>query len=88
MNAEVAVLRGLNGLYLVSVQRGDISMRGVQPNFILEVGDILIFTGLIDRIGEVCKEHGLVPLTHEVEAKMLEVKQETKQSEEDNVGAR
>ena len=85
VNAEVAVLRGLNGLYLVSVQRGDTLMRGVQPNFILEVGDILIFTGLIDRIGEVCKEHGLVPLTHEVEAKMLEVKQETKQSEEDNV---
>ena len=85
VDAEVAVLRGLNGLYLVSVQRGDTLMRGVQPNFILEVGDILIFTGLIDRIGEVCKAHGLVPLTHEVEEKMLEVKQETKQSEEDNV---
>jgi len=74
VDAEVAVLRGLNGLYLVSVQRGDMLMRAVQPDFILEVGDILIFTGLVDRIGEVCKTHGLVPLTHEVEEKMLEEK--------------
>lgn len=65
VDAEVAVLRGLNGLYLVSVQRGDMLMRAVQPDFILEVGDILIFTGLVDRIGEVCKTHGLVPLTQD-----------------------
>lgn len=72
VDAEVAVLRGLNGLYLVSVQRGDMLMRAVQPEFILEVGDVLIFTGLVDRIGEVCKQHGLVPLTHDVEEKMIE----------------
>ena len=72
VDAEVAVLRGLNGLYLVSVQRGDMLMRAVRPEFILEVGDVLIFTGLVDRIGEVCKQHGLVPLTHDVEEKMIE----------------
>ena len=72
VDVEVAVLRGLNGLYLVSVQRGDMLMRAVRPEFILEVGDILIFTGLVDRIGDVCKQHGLVPLTHDVEERMIE----------------
>ena len=32
---------------------------------------MLIFTGLVDKIGEVCDEHGLVPLTHDVEEKMI-----------------
>ena len=71
VDSKVAILRGLNGLYLVSVQRGDMLMRAVRPDFLLEVGDILIFTGLVDRIGEVCEKHGLVPLTHDVEEKML-----------------
>ena len=63
----VATLRGLNGLYLVSVQRGDMLLRAVTPEFLLEEGDVLHFTGLIESIGEVCSEHGLLPLTHEVE---------------------
>ena len=71
VDSPVAILRGLNGLYLVSVQRGDMVMRAVQPEFLLEAGDVLIFTGLVDKIGEVCDEHGLVPLTHDVEEKMI-----------------
>ena len=71
VDSPVAILRGLNGLYLVSVQRGDVVMRAVQPEFLLEAGDVLIFTGLVDKIGEVCEEHGLVPLTHDVEEKMV-----------------
>ena len=71
VDSPVAILRGLNGLYLVSVQRGDMVMRAVQPEFLLEAGDVLIFTGLVDKIGEVCEEHGLVPLTHDVEEKMV-----------------
>ena len=43
----------------------------MQPEFLLEAGDVLIFTGLVDKIGEVCEEHGLVPLTHDVEEKMV-----------------
>jgi hypothetical protein len=27
---------------------------------------VLHFTGLIESIGDVCAEHGLLPLTHEV----------------------
>ena len=67
INQPVATLRGLNGLYLVSVQRGDMLLRAVTPEFLLEEGDVLHFTGLIESIGEVCSEHGLLPLTHEVE---------------------
>ena len=67
VNQPVATLRGLNGLYLVSVQRGDMLLRAVTPEFLLEEGDVLHFTGLIESIGEVCSEHGLLPLTHEVE---------------------
>ena len=67
IDQPVATLRGLNGLYLVSVQRGDMLLRAVTPEFILEEGDILHFTGLVESIGEVCVEHGLLPLTHEVE---------------------
>lgn len=66
----VATLRGLNGLYLVSVQRGDMLLRAVPPEFLLEEGDVLHFTGLVECIGDVCVEHGLLPLTHEVEEQM------------------
>ena len=67
INQPVATLRGLNGLYLVSVQRGDMLLRAVTPEFLLEEGDVLHFTGLVSSIGEVCVEHGLLPLTHETE---------------------
>ena len=67
VDKPVATLRGLNGLYLVSVQRGDMLLRAVTPEFLLEEGDVLHFTGLIESIGDVCVEHGLLPLTHEVE---------------------
>ena len=67
IDQPVATLRGLNGLYLVSVQRGDMLLRAVTPEFLLEEGDVLHFTGLVSSIGEVCVEHGLLPLTHETE---------------------
>lgn len=70
VNKPVATLRGLNGLYLVSVQRGDMLLRAVTPEFLLEEGDVLHFTGLIESIGDVCVEHGLLPLTHEVEEQL------------------
>ncbi len=62
IDQPVAKLRGLNGLYLVSVQRGDMLLRAVTPEFILEEGDVLHFTGLVESIGEVCLEFGLLPL--------------------------
>ena len=44
IDQPAAALRGLNGLYLVSVQRGDMLLRAVTPEFLLEEGDVLHFT--------------------------------------------
>ena len=87
IDQPVATLRGLNGLYLVSVQRGDMLLRAVTPEFILEEGDILHFTGLVESIGEVCVEHGLLPLTHEVEESMQKQKAPERNAEA-SAGAR
>ena len=54
-------LRETGGIYLVSVKRratGNLHT-AVSPEFVLEVGDILYFTGLIDTFGEFCEDHGL-----------------------------
>eukprot|EP00804_Cyclotella_cryptica_P009264 CCRYP_016753-RA/>CCRYP_016753-RA protein AED:0.22 eAED:0.24 QI:713/0/0.5/1/0/0.5/2/0/696 len=54
-------LRDTGGIYLVSVMRkatGNVHT-AVSPDFVLEVDDILYFTGLIDSFGEFCEEHGL-----------------------------
>ena len=52
-------LRGLPGLYLVSVKRDDALMRAVGPEFVLAQGDVLYFTGMVESLGRVCAEHGL-----------------------------
>jgi len=83
-DSPVQTLRGLNGLYLVSVQRGDSVMRAVQPEFLLEAGDVLFFTGLVDKIGEVCDKHGLVPLTHDVEDNYEKILSKFNDDDDDN----
>lgn len=60
-------LRGLPGLYLVSVRRDDILLRAIGPEFILNQGDILYFTGMIESLGKVCAEYGLMAITQEYE---------------------
>jgi hypothetical protein len=53
------------GVYLVSVHRaatGDIH-RAVGPDFVLSVGDVLYFTGLVEGFGAFCEEHGMKVLT-------------------------
>lgn len=64
-------LRDTGGIYLVSVYRaatGNIH-RAVGQEFVLNVGDILYFTGLIEGFGEFCEEHGLEILTNELDEK-------------------
>ena len=62
---------GLNdhgGLFLVSVHRaatGNVH-RVVGPDFVLNVGDILYFTGLVEEFGGFCDENGLEVITNEV----------------------
>lgn len=70
-------LRDTGGIYLVSVYRaatGNVH-RAVGQEFVLNVGDILYFTGLIEGFGEFCDEHGLEILTNDsVEHDELTVK--------------
>lgn len=65
-------LRDTGGIYLVSVRRGATGNvhTVVSPDFVLEVDDILYFTGLIESFGEFCEEHGLEVITNEVESSM------------------
>eukprot|EP00526_Cylindrotheca_closterium_P004033 CAMPEP_0113606276 /NCGR_PEP_ID=MMETSP0017_2-20120614/2769_1 /TAXON_ID=2856 /ORGANISM="Cylindrotheca closterium" /LENGTH=1216 /DNA_ID=CAMNT_0000514811 /DNA_START=270 /DNA_END=3920 /DNA_ORIENTATION=- /assembly_acc=CAM_ASM_000147 len=63
-------LRDTGGIYLVSVHRaatGNIH-RAVGQDFVLNVGDILYFTGLVEGFGEFCEEHGMEVLTSDIQA--------------------
>lgn len=60
-------LRDSGGIFLVSVHRattGNVH-RAVGQDFVLNVDDILYFTGLVDGFGEFCEEHGLEVITNE-----------------------
>ena len=62
-------LRDTGGIYLVSVRRsatGNLHT-AVSPEFVLEVNDILYFTGMFETFGDFCEEHGLEVMTSEVE---------------------
>ena len=54
-------LRDTGGLYLVSVHRaatGNVH-RAVGQDFVLNVGDVLYFTGLVDQFGKFCSDNSL-----------------------------
>lgn len=62
-------LRDTGGIYLVSVHRaatGNVH-RAVSSDFVLNVGDTLYFTGLVEGFGDFCEEHGLEVVTNEVQ---------------------
>jgi di/tricarboxylate transporter len=58
-------LRDTGGIYLVSVVRAATGHvhRAVSHDFVLNVGDVLYFTGLVESFGEFCEEHELELLT-------------------------
>ncbi|CAJ1949845.1 unnamed protein product [Cylindrotheca closterium] len=62
-------LRDTGGIYLTSVHRaatGNIH-RAVGQDFVLNVGDILYFTGLVEGFGQFCEEHGMEVLTSDIQ---------------------
>ncbi len=61
-------LRDTGGIYLVSVYRAATGNmhRAVGQEFVLNVGDILYFTGLVEGFGEFCDDHGLELVTNEI----------------------
>jgi Citrate transporter len=62
-------LRNTGGIYLVSVHRASTGNvhRAVGQEFVLNVGDVLYFTGLVEGFGDFCEEHGLQVLTSDTE---------------------
>ena len=61
-------LRNTGGIYLVSVHRaatGNVH-RAVGPEFVLNTGDVLYFTGLVEGFEEFCAEHGMEILTNDL----------------------
>ena len=67
-------LRDTGGIYLVSVHRattGNVH-RAVGQDFVLNVGDVLYFTGLVEGFGEFCEEHGMEILTNELQERQNE----------------
>mmetsp|Transcript_27097 Transcript_27097/g.40742 ORF Transcript_27097/g.40742 Transcript_27097/m.40742 type:complete len:1257 (+) Transcript_27097:197-3967(+) len=68
-------LRDTGGLYLVSVHRaatGNVH-RAVGQDFVLNVGDVLYFTGLVEEFGKFCQENSLEVMTNEIEDSLLVV---------------
>ncbi|KAL3795556.1 hypothetical protein HJC23_009269 [Cyclotella cryptica] len=72
-------LRDTGGIYLVSVYRaatGNVH-RAVGQEFVLNVDDILYFTGMVEEFGSFCQEHGLEVVTNEHDV-VRQSEQETK----------
>ncbi|GBG28341.1 U3 small nucleolar RNA-associated protein 6 [Hondaea fermentalgiana] len=64
---DEAGLRGLNGLFLVSVQRGQRMHNAVGPEFVINEDDVLFFTGIVDHFGEFCIRHAFELVTTDLE---------------------
>jgi len=60
---DAAGLRGLEGLYLTSVHRGERLHSAIGPEFVINEGDILFFTGLVDTFNEFCLRNGFEIIT-------------------------
>ena len=63
---EEAGLRGLDGLFLMEIDRGGHVMAAVAPTERLEAGDRLVFVGVVDSVVELQKIRGLRPATDQV----------------------
>ena len=63
---EEAGLRGLDGLFLMEIDRGGHVIAAVSPTERLEAGDRLVFVGVVDSVVELQKNRGLRPATDQV----------------------
>ncbi|MEY2795447.1 MAG: Sodium-dependent dicarboxylate transporter SdcS, partial [Planctomycetota bacterium] len=64
---EAANLRGLEGLYLAQVARGDEIIAPVEPTTLLQANDRLFFVGDVAAVVQLQKLRGLAPATNQVE---------------------
>ena len=61
-----AKLRDLDGVFLVSIDRGDSTVAPAQPNTVLRGGDLLHFAGQVDRVLDIQGIPGLVLAEHRI----------------------
>jgi di/tricarboxylate transporter len=66
-SVEAANLRGLEGLYLAEVARGDEIIAPVEPTTLLQANDRLFFVGDVASVVQLQKLRGLSPATNQVE---------------------
>lgn len=59
-----AGLRDLPGLYLFRIERGSATIAAVGPSDVMEVGDILCFSGVAANVVDLQKIRGLDPVEH------------------------
>jgi di/tricarboxylate transporter len=62
-----AGLRQLPGLFLVEIDRGGRLITPVAPDETIQVGDRLVFAGVVSTLVDLQRIPGLVPITHEEE---------------------
>lgn len=65
-SVEGANLRGLEGLYLAEIARGDEIISPVEPTTMLAAGDRLFFVGDVASVVQLQKLRGLAPATDQV----------------------
>jgi di/tricarboxylate transporter len=65
-SVEVANLRGLEGLYLAEVARGDEIIAPVEPTTLLQANDRLFFVGDVASVVQLQRLRGLSPATNQV----------------------
>ncbi len=63
---EQAGLRHLPGCFLIEIERGDEIISAVGPNQKLQVGDRLVFAGIVDSIKELVNTRGLALASNQV----------------------
>eukprot|EP00210_Caulerpa_lentillifera_P002468 g2366.t1 len=69
-SVDEAGLRGLDGLYLASVRRGQNMISAIGPEFVIAAHDILYFTGIMSSLQTIADLYNLRPLTDETEELM------------------
>ena len=64
---EQADLRQLPGLFLFAIERDGAEMPAVAPDTVLEPGDELVFTGVVESVVDLLKTKGLAPAEDQAE---------------------
>ncbi len=71
-SVQAAGLRQLPGLFLVEIEREGKVLSPVGPDELLEIGDRLVFVGVVSTIVDLQKTKGLVPIAEEASASLIE----------------